>query len=153
MNLYQLLDEKSIKVFLESKTKNEVLSELTNLLCESHNISQFDDILKGIMERETAMTTGIGNGIAVPHCKSAVVGELVAALGISREGIDFNSPDNEPARIFFILVAEENNPGPHVKALAKLARLLRSSELRDELVRANTAAEVLNAIRSREENL
>ena len=153
MNLYQLLSEKSIKVPLKSRTKDDALAELADLLCKSHNISQREVILEGIVKRESSMSTGIGNGIAVPHCKSSVVWELVAALGISRDGIDFDSTDGKPAKIFFILIAQENNPGPHVKALAKLARLLHSSELRDQLIQANTAAEVLKAIKSKEEIL
>jgi len=153
MNLYQLLGEKNIKVPLESKTKEAVLEELVDLLCESHNIDHRDDILKAIKERENAMSTGIGNNVAVPHCKCDRVDRLVASLGISNEGIDYDSLDEKPAKIFFILVAEANNPGPHIKALAKLSRLLSSGSLREELIQAKSASEVLAAIKTREQTL
>ena len=153
MYLYQLLSEESIKIPIESTTKDDVLEEMVDLLCKSHNIPQSEAILKGIKEREKAMSTGIGNGIAIPHCKSSAVNELIAAFGISRAGIDFDSDDEKPAKIFFILIAQENNPGPHVKALAKLARVLGSAALRDELIKADTPAGLLNILRTSEENL
>ena len=153
MNLHQLLEESYIKVPLESKTKEEVLRELVDLLCESHNIGDREEIYDAIKERESAMSTGIGNSVAVPHCKCSRVDRLVAFLGISNAGIDFDSLDEKPAKIFFILVAEENNPGPHIKALAKLSRLLSSSSLREELINAKDAAEVLSVIKAREQSL
>lgn len=153
MYFYQLLSEESIKVPLKSRSKNDVLSELVDLLCKSHNIPQCEEILEGIKTREAAMSTGIGKGLAVPHCKSSAVNELVAALGISRDGIDFDSDDKQPAKIFFILVAEENNPGPHVKALVKLARIVESAGLREEMLAAATPAELLNVIKTSEQNI
>ena len=153
MNLYQLLDESSIKVPLESRTKEAVLEELVDLLCQAHDISARNDILDSIKERESALSTGIGDGVAVPHCKCARVDRLVAALGISNEGIDFEALDEKPAKIFFILIAQENNPGPHIKALAKLSRLLSSSSLREELLNAQSASEVFRVIKSREKSL
>jgi nitrogen PTS system EIIA component len=153
MNLYQLLKESYIKVPLESNTKEGVLRELVDLLCDSHSISDREDVYNKIKDRESAMSTGIGNNVAVPHCKCSCVDRLVAFLGISKEGIDFDSLDEKPAKIFFILVAEENNPGPHIKALAKLSRLLSSNSLREELLNAKDAAEVLSTIKTREQAL
>ena len=153
MNLHQLLKESHIKVPLESKTKEDMLRELVDALCDAHNIDNRDQVYNAIKERESAMSTGIGNSVAVPHCKCACVDRLVAFLGISKEGIDFDSLDEKPAKIFFILVAEENNPGPHIKTLAKLSRLLSSSSLREELLNAKDAAEVLSAIKAREQAL
>ena len=153
MYLYQLLDENSIKVSLEAKTKEDVLVELVELLCKSHNISESETILKGIGEREDQMSTGIGNGIAVPHCKSSVVNKLVAALGIARDGIEFGSADEKPAKIFFILIAELDNPGPHIKALAKLAHLLKSASLRDDLINAASSEDILSKIKNAEESV
>jgi fructose-specific phosphotransferase system IIA component len=151
MYLYELLDKDSIVIPLKSQTKDDVLEEMVDILDRTGKIKDRDAVIKAIIDREKIMTTGIGNGVAVPHCKAAAVDRLVAALGISREGIDFQSPDDEPAKLIFILVAEENNPGPHVRALARLAKLLSSREVRDALLNANSPEELLQVVREKEQ--
>ena len=151
MYLYELLDEHSIVMSLKSMTKDEVLDEMVDLLDKAGKIKDREGVLKAIVERERIMTTGIGNGVAVPHCKSSAVDRLVAGLGVSREGIDFQAPDDEPARLIFILVAEENNPGPHVRALARLAKLLSSKGVREALLSARSPESVLEVIRKKEQ--
>ncbi|NQT81456.1 PTS sugar transporter subunit IIA [bacterium] len=151
MYLYELLDKDSILISLESVTKDDVLEEMVNVLDSAGKIKNRDTVLKAIVDRERIMTTGIGNGVAVPHCKTSAVDHLVAALGISREGIDFQSPDNQPAHLIFILVAEENNPGPHVRALARLAKLLSSKGVRDALLAARSPEDLLQTIKDKEQ--
>jgi len=151
MYLYELLDEHSIVMSLKSMTKDEVLDEMVDLLDKAGKIKDREGVLKAIVERERIMTTGIGNGVAVPHCKTSAVDRLVAGLGVSREGIDFQAPDDEPARLIFILVAEENNPGPHVRALARLAKLLSSKGVREALLSARSPELVLEVIRKKEQ--
>ncbi len=151
MYLHELLDKDSIAMSLRSRTKDEVLEEMVDLLDRTGKIKSKDAVLKGIVDRERIMTTGIGNGVAVPHCKTSAVDRLVAALGISRDGIDFQAPDNEPARLLFILVAEENNPGPHVRALARLAKLLSSKGAREDLLAAKSPEGLLRVIQEREQ--
>ncbi len=85
------------------------------------------------MSRESLGSTAIGQGIAIPHAKSDCVEKLVAAFGISRKGIDFDSLDGEPAHIFFLLVAPQDSAGPHLKALARISRLLKDKYFRDSL--------------------
>jgi PTS system fructose-specific IIC component len=150
MAIYELLDEKSIKIGLDSKTKTEVMEELVDLLLSAGKIQDKYKVLEAVEERERKDSTGIGHGIAVPHCKTDAVRTLTAGLGVSKGGIDFDSFDNEPARIFFILLAEPNNPGPHVRALAKLARLLQSADMRNEILSSSTPAECLELIRQKE---
>ena len=151
MSIYELLDTKSIKIGLNSTNKQDVLEELVNLLVESGKVKDKYAVLTAIEERENQASTGLENGIAVPHCKTAAVNKLTAALGVSKTGIEFESHDGKPAKIFFILVAEQNNPGPHVRALAKLARLLSAPDMRDSILNAKTASECLELIRSREQ--
>lgn len=151
MYLYELLDKDSIAMSLKSRTKDDVLDEMVDLLDKAGKIKERAAVLKAIVDRERIMTTGIGNGVAVPHCKTSAVDRLVAGLGISREGIDFQAPDNEPARLIFILVAEENNPGPHVRALARLAKLLSSKNVRESLLSARSPESILEVIRKKEE--
>jgi fructose-specific phosphotransferase system IIA component len=153
MCLYELLDKDSIVISLKSGTKDEVLEEMVDVLYRAGKIKDTYAVLKAIVDRERIMTTGIGNGVAVPHCKTPAVDRLVAALGISREGIDFQAPDDEPAHLIFILAAEENNPGPHVRALARLAKLLSSSEVRSAIQACHTPEEVLQVIKEKEQEL
>ena len=153
MYLYELLDKDSIVTSLASRTKDDVLEEMVDILDHAGKIQSKEAVLKAIIDRERIMTTGIGNGVAVPHCKTAAVNRLVAALGISREGIDFEAPDNQPARLIFILVAKENNPGPHVRALAKLAKLLSKEGVRDALVASSSPEDLLEIIKQKEEDL
>jgi len=153
MCLYELLDSDSIVMSLKSQTKDDVLEEMVDILDSAGKIQSRDAVLKAIVDRERIMTTGIGNGVAVPHCKSSAVDRLVAALGISPEGIDFQSPDNQPARLIFILVAEENNPGPHVRALARLAKLLSSKAVRDALLMARSPENLLQIVKEKEQEL
>jgi fructose-specific phosphotransferase system IIA component len=150
MAIYDLLDEKSIVIGLQSTTKQTVLEELVDLLISSGKVHDKYSVLEAIEERERQASTGLENGIAVPHCKSAAVDRLTAALGVKREGIDFDSFDGKPAQIFFILIAQPDNPGPHVKALAKLARLLKSSEMREAILNSRSPAECFELIKQKE---
>ncbi len=153
MYLHDLLDENSIEMSLTSRTKDEVLEEMVDILDRTGKIKDRDAVLKSIIDRERIMTTGIGNGVGVPHCKTDAVDHLVAALGISREGIDFQAPDDEPARLIFVLIAEQNNPGPHVRALARLAKLLSAKKVRDALLAASSPGELLRIIAENEQEL
>ena len=150
MSLCQLLDTEVIRVPITSTTKDEVIREMISILYETGRIKDEKEVLRATMEREKALSTGIGNGVAVPHCKSAATDRLVAALGISKEGIDFDTADGKPAHIIFALIAEENNPGPHVKALARLSRLLSRQRVRDDLIAATGPEEILDIIRKNE---
>jgi len=150
MALYELLDTNSIIPNLQAETKDAAIEELVDVLERAGRISDRNAVLDAVLERENAMSTGLEDGLAVPHAKSDAVDCLTAALGIRREGLDFESADGQPTRIVFLLVAQQNNPGPHVRALAKLARLLSDPELRLALINAKTAEEVLETIKRRE---
>ena len=150
MALYELLDASSIVTELEAETKDAAIEELVDALDRAGRVSDASAVLDAVFERERAMSTGLEEGIAVPHAKTAAVSTLTAALGIKREGLDFESADGKPTRIVFLLIAELNNPGPHVRALAKLARLLSDPQVRSALINAKTAEEMLETIKQRE---
>ena len=98
------------------------------------------------MAREALGSTGIGQGIGIPHGKTASVKSLVAAFGLSKKGIDFESLDGEPAYIFFLLLAPEESAGPHLKALARISRLLKDKYVRDMLRQAETEKDIIRII-------
>jgi len=144
MRLRDILKLSSIEKNLKSTNKDDVLKELSNLLGEE--IKDKKKIVKILSERENLGSTGIGQGIAVPHGKVEGLDKLVAVLGISKKGIDFNSLDGEPVYIFFLLVAPKDAAGPHLKALARISRILRDASFCDVLRRAQDEQLVYNLI-------
>jgi len=135
MRIMDFLDKKAVTVSLQGKDKKAVLEEMVDLLLKSGAMSpkEKNGILKVLMEREELGSTGIGQGIGIPHGKSTSVKELVAALGIAKTGVDFESLDGEPVFIFFLLIAPAESAGPHLKALARISKLLKDKYFRDML--------------------
>ena len=115
------------------------------------SINDSAEIMKTLQDREKLKTTGIGSGIAIPHCKSSEVDRVHVVLGISRQGIDFDSLDQQPANFFFLLVAPENAGSEHLKASAKIVRLVRDDTVREHLLKMNSAKDVLEYIKSKED--
>lgn len=148
VNLLDFLPLEGIQIDLQSQNKKEILKELTTLLVNAHGIrSAQNEIYKALLEREELGSTGIGQGIAIPHGKSELVKEVVAALGISKKGIDFDALDGEPVYLFFLVVAPPNTSGLHLKVLAKISRLLRDKFFRQALREAKSPEEVLKVIK------
>ena len=116
MKLSDLLDESVIAVELESVDKEEAFAEMVELLVRAGRVADRDAALEAILSREEMATTGIGNGVAVPHGKSASVDTLVAALGVSPDGIEYDATDGQPVHVVFLVLAEVSNPGPHVES-------------------------------------
>ncbi|MFH1847166.1 MAG: PTS sugar transporter subunit IIA [Candidatus Omnitrophota bacterium] len=148
MIITDLLDLKAITIDLEHLTKKEILGDLVDLLVLSGGIKKNEkaDILKKLVERENLGSTGIGKGVAIPHAKCPKVKKMTAAFGISKKGIDFKSLDGEVTYIFFLLIAPGETPGPHLKALAKISRLLDDKFIRDRLRASKTPQEILEII-------
>jgi len=148
MKLTNLLRQDAISVKLESGNKDDVLTELVDLLIVSGGIkkSEKSQILKKLKEREELGSTGIGKGVGIPHAKSSSVKKMVAAFGVSKKGIDFRSLDGEPTYLFFLLIAPGQTPGPHLKALAKISRLLDDKFVRERLRSAKTDTDVMNVL-------
>ncbi|MDD5634370.1 MAG: PTS sugar transporter subunit IIA, partial [Candidatus Omnitrophica bacterium] len=129
------------------------LEELIDLLIGSGGVKKNDkkEMLKKLKEREMLGSTGIGKGVAIPHAKCPKVKEMVAAFGISKSGVDFKSLDGEPTFIFFLLIAPGETPGPHLKALARISRLLDDKFVRDRLKNGKNSQEILKIIKEEEQ--
>jgi len=147
MSLIDLIVEKIVKVPLESKDKPDVIRELVQILKDAGEIDDFDAVLKVIQEREFKGSTGLQDGIAVPHGKTDAVSTLKLAIGISPDGIDFDSLDGKPSNLFFLLVASPNMSGPHVEALAEIAKIANSKAFCKSLVSAGNSQEVVELMR------
>ncbi len=148
MSLADILTEELIKVPLESRTKSEVIEELIEIIVATGRRLDEEKLLDAVLEREKLYSTGLEKGVAVPHAKTAAVSEMVASLGISKEGIDFESADNELSHIFFMIIAPEEASGPHVRLLAEISKLAQNSRVLKHLRDADNPDDVLRVIKS-----
>lgn len=150
MRIMDFLSEKNIAVDLKAKNKKEVIEELVDLLVASGQVTDKKKMVQILLEREELGSTGIGQGIAIPHGKSDTVKELTAAFGLSRSGVAFEALDGEPVYIFFLLVAPEGTAGAHLKALARISGLLKDKYIRKKLMSSQNTAEVVKIIQEEE---
>ena len=148
MKIVEILSPKAVSANLNSKTKPDVIEELVNLLITSGSIEKKykNKVTEILMARETLGSTAIGQGIAIPHGKCDFVKKLVGCIGISKSGINFDSLDGELAYIFFLLVAPLDSAGPHLKALARISRLLKDKYIRDSLKGVKDEKNILKII-------
>lgn len=147
MTLIDLVVEKIVKIPLESQDKPDILRELVQILKDAGEIDDFDSVLQAVQDREDKQSTGLEQGIAVPHCKCTAVASLKFAIGIAPHGIDFDSMDGKPTNLFFLLVASPGLSGPHVEALAEIAKLSRSKAFCKALIHAENAQEVVELLK------
>jgi len=135
MKTSEFLCAKAVSSDLKSTTKSDVIAELVDLLISAGSVDKKHrkKILEVLMAREALGSTAIGQGIAIPHGKCDCIKKLVGCLGVSRQGIKFDSLDGEPAYIFFLLIAPVDSAGPHLKALARISRLLKDKYIRESL--------------------
>lgn len=147
MDLIQILQPTCVKVPLEGKDKETIITELVDLLEESKMINNKETVLDTILMREQIRSTGIGSGVAIPHGKHKGVKELVMAMGITKKPVEFNSIDGKPVKIVVLLVSPFDKAGPHIQALARITQLLMLDEkFRVEIEAAGTAAELYELV-------
>ena len=144
MKIMDFLSPEAITVDLQSTEKKEIIKELVSLLVKSGEVKEKDKdkVFKVLLEREALGSTGIGQGIGIPHGKFC---------GISRKGVDFESLDGEPVYIFFLLVAPQDSAGPHLKALARVSRLLKDKYFRDTLKAAKDEKAFIKIIKQEDQ--
>ena len=145
MLLTDLLSPERVRVPLEARDKPGIVRELTRMLVDSAG-GDYEDVLAAVEERERVLSTGIGFGVAIPHGRSPTLPELAVVCGSTPEPVPFDAIDGQPVRLFFLLAGPERAAGQHVKALGRLARLIRGEPLRARLLACRTAAEFYHAI-------
>ena len=146
MKIMEFLSKKAVTTSLKSTDKEGVIRELVDLLAKAEDIKNKEELVKSLLTRESLGSTGIGQGIGIPHSKSQNVKNLVAAFGLSQKGVNFDSLDGESAYIFFLLIAPEESAGPHLKALARISRMLKDKYFREMLKNAKDEKEILRII-------
>lgn len=153
MRLTEILKPSNIKVPLEAKVKTEAIAELIEVLAASGDVKDPKKVLEAVLERETTRTTGIGNGLAIPHGKTNGVSDLVMAIGKCATPIDFQSIDGRPVTLIWLLSSPPDKTGPHIHALARISRLMTIDKFRVALAQAKTPDEVFQAIVQQESAL
>lgn len=155
MEFIEILTEDLIKMNLESSNRKESIEELLDLLVAEHEVRivHRHSALEAVLKREKAYSTGIGKGIAVPHARLPFLDECVAAMGISRQGIDFDALDGEKAHIIILLLTPSNSHNEHLKTLANIAHLMNTKEIVEGILHAENAAEIVSMIELESEKL
>ncbi|MBD3268187.1 PTS sugar transporter subunit IIA [bacterium] len=151
MNLSDILLPECISLELTSRSKNEAIREVAALAEKSGSISDLNKLIDSLMTREKIQTTGIGHGMAIPHATAQGVKGLILALGISKEGVTFDALDDQPVNLIFLLAGEPRLQTSFLSILSKISRFFRKDEFRQEVLKANSADEILALIQSREE--
>lgn len=146
MNLKKFLSPDVLSVNLPGTNKIEVIENLIDILMESGNIDDRDEILRCVLEREEKMSTGIQEGVAIPHGKTASVDKLVACIALKKEGVDFNALDGKPSNIFILTVSPRHKTGPHVQFLAEISQLLNNSDKRESLLSVENKQQMLEIL-------
>ena len=147
MAIVDLISSEVIRVPLKSKNKIEVIRELVDVLDKAGKISDRESVFNAVVARENMGSTGLEKGIAVPHAKTEKVKALTLAIGIAPDGVDFDALDGEPSKLFFLLLAQPNQSGPHIEALAEIARITRSKNFCRSLLNAESEDEVVEIFR------
>ena len=150
MILTQILRPDCDKVPVESKDKEAVITELVDLLDSNGLLLDRDVALEAVLTRERTQSTGTGAGIAIPHGKCNAVKELVMAIGIAHEPIEFESVDGKPVTILILLISPADQTGPHIQALARISRLMLNEGFRQQLEKTTSADEVYELLNNQE---
>ena len=142
MKISELIGDDLIIDDLAPGGKMDVLREFARLLEDAGKVPDKEGLARVLAAREALGSTGIGDGVAIPHGKLKGLKGLVLAFARSKAGVDFDSLDGAPAHLFFLIVAPEDAPGEHLKALARISRLMKNSGLRDSLMKARSVKEI-----------
>jgi fructose-specific phosphotransferase system IIA component len=150
MKIVDLLSEQVVRTNLQGTSKAEVIDAIIDLAASQERVLDKEKVREAIFEREKIMSTGVGAGFAIPHAKSDAVSDIVAAFAVTAQPIDYQSLDDQPVRIIFLLVGRENMVGPHIKLLSRISRLMNNEDFRRRLLEAGSPKELLEIFRKEE---
>lgn len=146
MKLSDIITRDSVIPNLKARDKAGVLKELAEVICNAEPSIDKDALVKVLKEREKLGSTGIGDGVAIPHGKLNGISKPYMSFGRSKSGVDFDSMDTQPVHLFFLLLAPENSAGAHLKVLAKIAKMLKNTSFRKKLLEARDRDEIYDII-------
>lgn len=151
MKISQILKKESIIANLESTDKKGVIEELADSVSRTTRASS-SEIARVLLEREQLGSTGIGGGIAIPHGKLNAIDSITLGFGLSRSGVEYDSLDNRPVHIFFLLLTPENSTGGHLKVLAQISKLLKMDQFKQDLKQAESEQQIIDIIQEVDED-
>ena len=152
MRILDILPRESIIVDIQGATKREVLEELSDAVVKHKPHIDRGRLMEVLLERERLGSTGIGDGIAIPHGKLKELDQLALSFGRSPQGVDFESMDGRPTHIFFLLITPENATGLHLKLLARISRILKNEPFKQKLMNANRKEDIYQIIKQEDDS-
>lgn len=150
MKITDILNEQVIRTGLPGNSKEEVINAMIDLASSQKAVQDKERMRTAIFERERIMSTGVGSGFAIPHGKTDAVSDIVAAFAVTAQPIDYQSLDDQPVRLVFLLVGRDNMVGPHIKLLSRISRLMNKEDFRNRLLQSESPKEILDAFRQEE---
>ena len=153
MKICEVLNKNTIIPELKATTKEEAIEELINLFANDERILNLADVKDSVMEREKIMSTGVGHGFGIPHCKTNKVTNIMAAFGKTKAPIDFEALDGNPVDLIFLLIGKDNLVAPHIKLLSRISLLMNKDEVRQRLRDVKTTDEIFAIFESEESNI
>jgi fructose-specific phosphotransferase system IIA component len=150
MKITDILTEDMVITGLDGESKDDIINAMVDLIGASQKVSDKEKVRQAIFDREKLMSTGVGNGFAIPHGKTDAVSDIVAAFAVTTQPIDYEALDGKPVRLVFLLVGKDNMVGPHIKLLSRISRLMRRDQFRARLIDLKTPHEILEMFRQEE---
>jgi fructose-specific phosphotransferase system IIA component len=150
MKITDILNESVVRTNLPGSSKEEIINAMIELAASQKQVTNKEMMRTAILEREKIMSTGVGSGFAIPHGKTDAVSDIVAAFAITAQPIDYQSLDDQPVRLVFLLVGRDNMVGPHIKLLSRISRLMNKEDFRKQLLEAETPKDILEIFRQEE---
>ena len=150
MKISDVLTEDMVVTELQGDSKEQIIGAMIDLISGSQKVIDKEKVKEAIFERERIMSTGVGNGFAIPHGKTDAVSDIVAAFAVTAQPIDYQSLDEKPVRLVFLLVGKDNMVGPHIKLLSRISRLMNKEEFRTRLLTLKTSKEIIDIFKQEE---
>lgn len=147
MKIMSFLDPKCVILPVKGKDKKSIIRELIDILERHHRVKNKEEAFKSVMEREKLGSTGVGLGVAIPHGRTSAVDKLVGALGISPEGVDFESLDGEPVHFIFLILSPLDATGDYLRAISRVARFFKDKFFRETLKNVSSVEEAIKIIK------
>jgi PTS system fructose-specific IIA component len=150
MSLLENLKKNNILVKPNAKNRWEIIEEMVELAVKNKEISHEDaeTVKNSLIEREKSMSTGIGNGVAIPHCSTSKVTSIITVMALTQKGLNFDSIDNEPVKIVILLIVPKDKLTQHIKTLANIAKMMSDPELREKLLELKTADSIIKTLKN-----
>ncbi len=150
MSLLENLKKNNILVNPNAKNRWEIISEMVELAVKNKEISQEDSetVKNSLIEREKSMSTGIGNGVAIPHCSTSKVSSVITVMALTHKGLNFDAIDNEPVKIVILLIVPKDKLTLHIKTLANIAKMMCDAELREKLLELKTPDSIIKTLKN-----